>query len=112
VLYVIMENRTYDQVFGDMKEGNGEPYLCMYGEKVTPNRHKLARSTRCSTTFTATARWSFDGHSWCDAAIATDEMQKQWTSGYSDHGDINQRRRVAGAGCGLHLGHGPAERCR
>jgi len=88
VLYVIMENRTYDQVFGDMKEGNGEPYLCMYGEKVTPNRHKLAREYTLLDNLYCNGEVSFDGHSWCDAAIATDEMQKQWTSGYSDHGDI------------------------
>ncbi|MDR3692165.1 MAG: bifunctional YncE family protein/alkaline phosphatase family protein [Fimbriimonas sp.] len=88
VLYVIMENRTYDQVFGDMKEGNGEPYLCMYGEKVTPNRHKLAREYTLLDNLYCNSEVSFDGHSWCDAAIATDEMQKQWTSGYSDHGDI------------------------
>ena len=88
VLYVVMENRTYDQVFGDMKEGNGEPYLCMYGEKVTPNRHKLAREYTLLDNLYCNGEVSFDGHSWCDAAIATDEMQKQWTSGYSDHGNI------------------------
>ncbi|AIE84453.1 bifunctional YncE family protein/alkaline phosphatase family protein [Fimbriimonas ginsengisoli] len=88
VLYVIMENRTYDQVFGDMKEGNGEPYLCMYGEKVTPNRHKLAREYTLLDNLYCNGEVSYDGHSWCDGAIATDEMQKQWTSGYSDHGDI------------------------
>jgi YVTN family beta-propeller protein len=88
VLYVIMENRTYDQVFGDVKEGNGEPYLCMYGEKVTPNRHKLAREYTLLDNLYCNGEVSFDGHSWCDGAIATDEMQKQWTSGYSGHGDI------------------------
>jgi len=88
VLYVVMENRTYDQMFGDMKEGNGDPYLCMYGEKITPNRHKLAREYTLLDNIYCNGEVSFDGHSWCDAAIATDEMQKQWTSGYSDHGDI------------------------
>jgi phospholipase C len=43
VIYIIKENRTYDQVFGDMKEGNGDPSLVMFGEKITPNHHKLAR---------------------------------------------------------------------
>lgn len=88
ILYVVMENRTYDQVFGDMKEGNGEPYLCMYGEKVTPNRHKLAREYTLLDNLYCNGEVSYDGHSWCDAAMATDAMQKQWTSGYSDHGDI------------------------
>src|SRR5205807_724476 len=43
VIYIIKENRTYDQVFGDLKEGNGDPALCIFPEKVTPNHHKLAR---------------------------------------------------------------------
>src|SRR5262249_47647528 len=42
-IYIIKENRTYDQVFGDIKEGNGDPHLCIFGEKVTPNHHRLAR---------------------------------------------------------------------
>jgi YVTN family beta-propeller protein len=88
VLYVIMENRTYDQVFGDLKIGNGDPSLCMYGEKVTPNRHRLAREYTLLDNLYCNGEVSYDGHSWCDGAIATDEMQKQWTSGYSDHGDI------------------------
>ena len=62
VLYVIKENRTYDQVYGDMTDaagrrvGNGEPKLAMFGERVTPNQHALARGTSCSTICTATAR--------------------------------------------------------
>ncbi len=88
VLYVVMENRTYDQVFGDIKEGNGDPYLCMYGEKVTPNRHKLAREYTLLDNLYCNGEVSYDGHSWCDAAIATDAMQRQWTSGYSGHGDV------------------------
>jgi len=43
VVYVIKENRTYDQVLGDMPEGNGDPGLCIFGERITPNQHKLAR---------------------------------------------------------------------
>ena len=89
VLYVIMENRTYDQVFGDFKEqGMGEPYLCMYGEKITPNRHQLARDYVLLDNIYCNSEVSVDGHSWCDAAIATDENQREWTSSYSGHGDI------------------------
>ena len=88
VLYVIMENRTYDQVFGDLPQGNGDPSLVMYGERVTPNRHALAREYTLLDSLYCNGEVSYDGHSWCDAAIATDEMQKQWTSGYSDHGDV------------------------
>jgi YVTN family beta-propeller protein len=88
VLYVILENRTYDQVMGDMKEGNGEPYLCMYGEKITPNRHKLAREYTLLDNLYCNGEVSVDGHSWCDAAIADDVNERQWTSDYSDHGEI------------------------
>ncbi len=94
VLYVIMENRTYDQVFGDMKEGNGDPYLCMYGEKVTPNRHKLAREYTLLDNIYCNSEVSVDGHMWCDAAIATDADQREWTSSYSDHGDITNSDEV------------------
>jgi YVTN family beta-propeller protein len=88
ILYVIMENRTYDQVFGDVKQANGDPHLCMYGQKVTPNRHQLARDYVLLDNIYCNSEVSFDGHSWCDAAIATDEMQRTWTSSYSGHGEV------------------------
>ena len=100
VLYVIMENRTYDQVFGDLPQGNGDPSLIMYGERVTPNRHRLAREYTLLDNLYCNGEVSYDGHSWCDAAIATDAMQKQWTSGYSDHGDVlgSEELQVPNAG--------------
>ena len=55
-VYIIKENRTYDQVFGDMPEGNGEPSLCLFPERVTPNHHALGASSSCSTTSTSRAR--------------------------------------------------------
>ena len=55
VVYIIKENRTYDQVFGDLPRGNGEPSLVMFGEDVTPNHRKLATSSCCSTTSTPPA---------------------------------------------------------
>lgn len=88
VLYVIMENRTYDQVFGDLSEGNGDPRICMYGEKITPNRHKLAREYTLLDNLYCNSEVSVDGHSWCDSAMANDANQREWTSSYSDHGDI------------------------
>ncbi|HLK14662.1 MAG TPA: bifunctional YncE family protein/alkaline phosphatase family protein, partial [Fimbriimonadaceae bacterium] len=94
VLYVIMENRTYDQVFGDLKEGEGDPHLCMYGETITPNRHKLAKEYTLLDNLYCNGEVSFDGHSWCDAAMATDAMQRQWTSGYSDHGDLTNSEEL------------------
>ena len=78
VVYIIKENRTYDQVLGDMKEGNGDPSLCIFGERITPNQHKLARefvlldNTYCSGILSA------DGHQWADTAITTDYMEKSF----------------------------------
>jgi DNA-binding beta-propeller fold protein YncE len=72
VLYVIRENRTYDQILGDMKEGNGDAALVMYGEDVTPNAHKLARQFGLLDNFYVSSEVSGDGHVWSTAAIASD----------------------------------------
>jgi YVTN family beta-propeller protein len=78
VVYVIKENRTYDQVFGALPQGNGEPSLCVFGEKITPNQHKLVRefvlldNTYCSGILSA------DGHQWADTAMATDYMERSF----------------------------------
>ena len=78
VIYVIKENRTYDQVFGDMKEGNGDSNLCIFGEEVTPNHHKLAREFVLLDNFYCSGVLSADGHSWVNAAYATDYLEKQF----------------------------------
>lgn len=78
VIYVIKENRTYDQVFGDVKEGNGDPSLCIFGEDVTPNHHKLAREFVLLDNFYCSGVLSADGHSWVNAAYATDYLEKQF----------------------------------
>ena len=78
VIYVIKENRTYDQVFGDMKEGNGDPALCIFGEEVTPNHHKLAREFMLLDNFYCSGVLSADGHSWANAAYVTDYLEKQF----------------------------------
>jgi YVTN family beta-propeller protein len=78
VIYIIKENRTYDQVLGDMPEGNGAPGLCIFGARVTPNQHKMCRdfalldNTHCSGILSA------DGHQWADTGIATDYMEKSF----------------------------------
>lgn len=78
VVYIIKENRTYDQVLGDLPQGNGEPSLCIFGEQVTPNQHALASgfvlldNTYCSGILSA------DGHQWSDSAFATDYMEKSF----------------------------------
>ena len=83
VIYIVKENRTYDQVLGDMKEGNGDPSLSLFGEKVTPNHHKLAREFVLFDNFYVNADVSADGHNWSTAAIAPDYVQKMWPNSYA-----------------------------
>jgi DNA-binding beta-propeller fold protein YncE len=78
VIYIIKENRTYDQVLGDVGAGNGAPDLCTFGERVTPNEHKLVRdfvlldNTYCCSILSA------DGHQWADSALATDYVEREF----------------------------------
>jgi YVTN family beta-propeller protein len=78
VVYVIKENRTYDQVFGDVKEGNGNPKLCIFGEEVTPNQHKLAREFTLFDNYYCSGVLSADGHSWVNEAYVTDYLEKSF----------------------------------
>ena len=82
VLYVIKENRTYDQVFGDIKEGNGDERLCLFGAKVTPNHHKLARQFVLLDNLYCDGEVSADGHQWSMGAYATDFVEKVWPLTY------------------------------
>jgi DNA-binding beta-propeller fold protein YncE len=81
-IYIIKENRTYDQVFGDLPEGNGEPKLCLFPERVTPNLHKLVRQFVLLDNFYADAEVSADGHEWSMAGYATDFVEKTWPLNY------------------------------
>jgi phosphoesterase family protein len=78
VIYLIKENRTYDQVLGDIKEGNGDPRLCVFGERVTPNQHKLVRDFVLMDNLYCCGILSADGHQWADTALATDYMEKSF----------------------------------
>lgn len=81
-LYVIKENRTYDQVLGDMPEGNGDPNLCLFPQRVTPNLHKLAREFVLLDNFYVDSEVSADGHEWSMGAYATDFVEKMWPLDY------------------------------
>ena len=88
VFYIIKENRTYDQVLGDIKEGNGDPNLVLFGEKVTPNLHKLAKEFVLLDNFYVDAEVSMDGHNWSMAAYATDYLEKTWPTSYGSRGGV------------------------
>ncbi len=88
VIYIIRENRTYDQVFGDVKAGNGDPSLCMFPEKVTPNAHKLARQFVLLDNIYCNGHVSADGHPWSTMAYATDYISKNWHLTYSSRKGI------------------------
>jgi YVTN family beta-propeller protein len=83
VIYIIKENRTYDQVFGDVKEGNGDPSLVMFGETVTPNHHKLAREFVLLDNLYCNGQVSRDGHPWSTMAYNTDYIARDWHLTYS-----------------------------
>jgi DNA-binding beta-propeller fold protein YncE len=87
IIYIIKENRTYDQILGDLKQdgkpvGNGDPSLTMYGEAVTPNEHKLAMQFGVLDNFYDSGEVSGDGHVWSNAAIGTDYLEKTWEQSY------------------------------
>ena len=83
VILLMKENRTYDQVLGDVKEGNGDPDLVLFGENVTPNHHKLAREFVLLDNFYVNADVSADGYYWTTAAIAPDTIQRTWPMSYA-----------------------------
>jgi YVTN family beta-propeller protein len=95
VFYIIKENRSYDQVLGDMKEGNGDPGLVLFGDSITPNQHAIAREFVLLDNFYVDGEVSADGHNWCDGAYATDYMEKIWPSEYSYRGgELYTRKTV------------------
>jgi len=88
VFYVIRENRTYDQVLGDLPQGNGDPNLTLFGEEVTPNAHALAREFVLFDNFYVDAEVSNDGHAYSTAAYATDAVEKLWPTLYGQRGGL------------------------
>jgi len=86
VIYMIKENRTYDQVLGDLEKGNGDKSLVLFGEKITPNLHRLARDFLLYDNFYENADVSAEGHNWASAAIAPDYTVKVWPNTYGHRG--------------------------
>jgi len=87
VVYIIKENRTYDQVLGDLKEGNGDPSLCIFGERITPNQHQLVREFILLDNTFCCGILSADGHQWSMSAFGTDYLEKSfagWPRSYPD----------------------------
>ncbi len=86
LFYVIQENRTYDQVLGDMKGGNGDTSLVLFGKNITPNHHKIAEDFVLLDNFYVNSEVSADGHEWTMGAYATDYLEKTWPTSYGGRG--------------------------
>ena len=92
ILYIIKENRTYDQVFGDIAKGNGDARLAIFGRQVTPNHHAIAENFVLLDNLYCDGEVSEDGHTWSNAAYATDAIEKQWPAGYGGHSKAEYTR--------------------
>jgi DNA-binding beta-propeller fold protein YncE len=88
VFYFIKENRTYDQVLGDVAEGNGDTSLTLFGERITPNQQALVRQFALLDNFYVNAEVSADGHNWSMGAYATDYLEKTWPTAYGGRGGV------------------------
>ena len=87
VIYIIKENRTYDQIFGDLPQGNGDPRLTLFGREITPNHHAIAEQFVLFDNLYCDAEVSRDGHQWSNAAYATDFVEKLWPASYAGIAD-------------------------
>jgi YVTN family beta-propeller protein len=90
VVYIIKENRTYDQVLGDMKQGDGDPGLCIYGSEVTPNTHKLAEEFMLLDNYNVSGKCSAEGHQWTDASIVTDYIEKNMRAWFRSYPHVQE----------------------
>jgi len=98
VVYVIKENRTYDQVFGALEKGNGDPRLCIFGERVTPNQHKLVREFVLLDNTYCAGILSADGHQWSTTAFGTDYLERSfagWPRSYPDGMGVDENDALA-----------------
>lgn len=88
VVYIIKENRTYDQILGDMKQGDGDPGLCIYGAEITPNTHKLSEEFLLLDNFHVSGKCSAEGHQWTDASIVTDYIEKNMRAWFRSYAHV------------------------
>jgi hypothetical protein len=98
VFYIIKENRTYDQILGDVRGGNGDTSLVLFGERITPNQHALVKEFVLLDNFYVDGEVSADGHNWSTSANATDYLEKTWPTSYGGRGgnyDAEGNRAVA-----------------
>ncbi|TAH08185.1 MAG: hypothetical protein EAZ13_03955 [Sphingobacteriia bacterium] len=98
VFYIVKENRTYDQVLGDIAAGNGDTSLVLFGEKITPNQHKLVNEFVLLDNFYVDGEVSADGHNWTMGANANDYLEKTWVASYGGRGgnyDAEGNRAIA-----------------
>ena len=98
VFYIVKENRTYDQVLGDMPQGNGDTTLTLFGEKITPNQHALAKEFVLLDNFYVNGEVSADGHNWTLGGYANDYLEKNWVTSYGGRGgnyDAEGTREIA-----------------
>jgi YVTN family beta-propeller protein len=86
VFYIVKENRTYDQVLGDVSKGNGDTSLVLFGKDITPNQHKIVNEFTLLDNFYVDAEVSEDGHNWSLGAYATDFVEKNWPTNYGGRG--------------------------
>jgi len=98
VFYIVKENRTYDQVLGDIPEGNGDTSLVLFGKNITPNQHQLTKDFVLLDNFYVDGEVSADGHNWSLGAYATDYLEKNWVTSYGGRGgtyDAEGTRNIA-----------------
>jgi hypothetical protein len=90
VVYIIKENRTYDQILGDMSAGDGDPSLCIFGREVTPNTHKICEDFLLLDNFYVSGKSSAEGHQWTDMAIVTDYIEKNVRGWFRSYPHVQQ----------------------
>ena len=97
VFFILKENRSYDQILGDIPQGNGDPKLVYFGERVTPNQHALAQRFGLLDNFYASGEVSDPGHNWADGAFANDYVERMWPPAYGGRNDNDETLSGDGA---------------